>query len=131
MRIIKTMKDIELLKKASTVDKQILQEIEKDFRNIYYNLEIGVMLEGFSLVDTGIMVLLESGDNVADLEEIGLNIEDHGLLGAIPEFIDEQKLVNCTLITACILCNNEYALNIFFERGKFGDKVEKWISENK
>lgn len=130
MRIIKTIKDIELLKKASTVDKQVLYEIEKDFRDIYYNLEAGVILEEFSLVDTGIIILLEPGDNVSDLGEIGLDPEENGLLGAIPEFIDEQQLVNCTLITACILCNNEYALNILFERGKFGDKVEKWISEN-
>lgn len=130
MRIIKTMRDIELLKKAAIVDNQILYEIEKDFRNIYYNVDVGVILEEFSLVEIGLILLLEPGDNVSDLEEIGLDPEENGLLGAIPEFIDEQKLANCTLMTACILCNNEYALNIFFEKGKFGDKVEKWIVEN-
>lgn len=131
MRIIKAMKYIELLKKASTVDKQILQEIESHFSNLYYNLGEGVILEDFSLVDTGIIVLVETGDNITDLQEIGLNPEDNGLVGSIPEFVEEEKLANCTLITSCILCNNDYALSIFFEGGKFGNEVEKWISDNK
>ncbi|NMM65126.1 hypothetical protein HBE96_21310 [Clostridium sp. P21] len=130
MRIIKTIKDIELLKEATVVDAGILGEIDKHFKHIYNNLGEGIPIEEFSLVDSGIIVLLEAGDNVADLEEIGLNSEDGGLLGVIPEWINEQKLADCTLITACILCNNEYALSIFLERGKFGKKVEKWISEN-
>jgi len=131
MRIIKTMKDIELLKKASNVKTEILEEIKSHFSNLYYNLGEGVILDEFSLVDSGNIVLLETGDNIADLQEIGLNPEDNGLVGSIPEFVEEEKLKSCTLITSCILCNNDYALSIFFEGGKFGDEVEKWIVENK
>lgn len=132
MRIIKTMKDIKLLREAEAVNEGILEEIEEHFKHIYKNLgeDEGAALEEFSLVDSGIIVLLEAGDNVADLEEIGFNPEDGGLLGVIPEWINEQKLEDCTLITACILCNNEYALSIFLERGIFGQEVENWISEN-
>jgi hypothetical protein len=130
MRIIKTIKDIKLLRELSTVQVEIIEEIELHFKNIYSNLGEGIPIEDFSLVDTGIIVLLEPGDNVTDLSEIGLNPDDNGIIGAIPEWIDEQELSDCTLITACILCNNEYALSIFFESGKFGGEVENWISEN-
>lgn len=130
MRIIKTMKDIELLKDSEAVKRDILGEIEKHFKHIYKNLGKGIPIEKFSLIDSGIIVLLEHGDNVADLEEIGLSSEDNGLLGATPEWIEEQELADCTIIIACILCNNEYALSIFFESGKFGKEVENWISEN-
>lgn len=132
MRIIKTMKDIKLLREAEAVNEKILEEIEEHFKHIYKNLgeDEGAALEEFSLVDSGIIVLLEAGDNAADLSEIGLNPEENGLLGATPEWINEQKLDDCTLITACILCNNEYALSIFLERGIFGREVENWISEN-
>ena len=130
MRIIKTMKDIQLLKGSKALKAEILGEIEEHFNHIYNNLGEGILIEEFSLVDSGIIVFLEPGDNVEDLPEIGLNPEEKGLLGTIPEFINEQQLEDCTLITACILCNNEYALSIFLERGKFGQEVENWINEN-
>lgn len=130
MRIIKTMKEIELLKRSKALRGEILGEVEEHFKHIYNNLGEGIATEEFSLVDSGIIVLLESGDNVEDLSEIGLNPEEKGLLGTTPEFINEQQLEDCTLINACILCNNEYALSIFFESGKFGEKVENWISDN-
>lgn len=130
MRIIKTLKDIELLKSSKAMKAGILGEIEEHFKHIYNNLGDGIGIEEFSLVDSGIIVILEPGDNVEDLEEIGLNPEDNGLLGATPEWINEQKIDDCTLITTCILCNNEYALSIFFESSKFGEEVENWISDN-
>ncbi len=130
MRIIKTIRDIELIKDSKALKAGILREIEEHFKHIYNNLGEGIPIEEFSLVDGGIIVFLEPGDNIEDLAEIGLNPEDNGLLGATPEWINEQNIDDCTLITACILCNNEYALSIFFESGKFGEKVENWISDN-
>ncbi len=130
MRIIKTIKDIKLLRSASVVKKDILDEIELSFNHIYNNLGEGVSLEEFSLVDTGVIVLLEAGDNVTDLSEFGLNPEDNGLLGATPEWIKQEELTNCTLIATCIFCNNEYVVSILFEKGSFGEDVGRWINEN-
>ena len=130
MRIVKTIKDIVKLREASAVKDSILQEIEEQFNHIYENLGEGLPINEFSLMDSGIIVLLEPGDNVTDLEEIGLNSEDSGLIGAEPEWINEQVLSDCRLINACIPCNNEYVLSIFLERGKFGQEVENWINEN-
>lgn len=51
MRTIKTLKDIELLKEASAVKGEILQEIEEHFKHIYKNIgeEDGITIEEFSL----------------------------------------------------------------------------------
>ncbi|WP_254906779.1 hypothetical protein [Clostridium tyrobutyricum] len=38
MRIIKTLKDIELLKEKSQIDREVLQEIEEYFKNVYNNI---------------------------------------------------------------------------------------------
>lgn len=131
MRIIKNMKDIELLKEVSTVKSDILQIIEGYFKTIYNNYEHEtITLQEFTLNDIGVIVLLEAGDNVADLQEIGLNPKVGGLLGAFPEWLSVIKHENCTLIEACILYNNEYALSLFFEREQFGQDVENWIEEN-
>lgn len=132
MRIIKTLNDIELLKQASVVKKEVMEEVEEHFRNIYKDVgrPEGIRIKDFSLKECGIIVLLEAGDNVEDLEEIGLNREDRGLLGTIPEWVEEQELKECTLITICIVYNNEYALSIFAEKGIFSEEVENWINEN-
>lgn len=131
MRIIKKIEDIELLWVASVVKDEVLQKIEDQFKNIYNDLGDGIPIEEFSLTTSGIIVLLEAGDNVKDLSEIGLNPEEDGLLGATPEWVEEQELEECTLIYICILCNNEYALSIFLERGKLGPKMDDWINDNK
>lgn len=130
MRIIKMLKDIKLLREASEVKDSILEEMEDQFNHIYENLGEELPIEEFSLRDSGIIVLLESGDNITDLEEVGLSPDDRGLIGAVPEWVDEQVLSDCKLINACIPCNNEYVLSIFLERGKFGQEVENWINEN-
>lgn len=130
MRLIKTIKDIEILKDASVVKEEILVEVEEHFKHICSNLGEGIPIDQFSLVHTGIIVILESGDNVTDLGEIGLNSEDNGLLGATPEWIKEQVIEEGILVTTCILYNNEYAVSIFFERGKLGEDIENWINDN-
>lgn len=131
MRIIKKLHDIELLRKGQSISKEILEEMEDHFKNIYKNLgeAEGFDIKEFSLKDSGIIVYLESGDNIKDLEEIGLDPEDNGLLGAIPEWVEEQSLEDCTLITVCILCNNEYALSIFFRHNAFESELESWLNE--
>ena len=131
MRIIKKLHDIELLRKAQSVSKEILEEMEGHLKNIYMRLgePEGIDIKEFSLRDSGIIVYLEAGDNVTDLEEIGLNSEDDGLLGSTPEWVEKQVLDDCTLITVYILCNNEYALSIFFMRNAFNSELENWLND--
>lgn len=133
MRIIKTLRDIELLKEKSQINKEVLAEIEEYFKNIYNNIgkPEGRTINNFSLKDCGIIVYLEDGDNVWDLEEIGLNPEDNGLLGAIPEWIDEQPIGEDALESICIVCNNEYALSIFLLKNNLDNEVKKWIEDNR
>lgn len=107
MRIIKTLRDIELLKEKSEIDKEVLQKIEEYFTNIYNNIgkPEGTSIKDFSLKECGIIAYLEDGDNVWDLDEIGLNSEDNRFLGSIPEWIDEQPIEKNTLDSICIVCN--------------------------
>ncbi|MCM0648424.1 hypothetical protein NBE98_08560 [Clostridium swellfunianum] len=131
MRIIKKLQDIELLKEKQVMSKEVLEELEEHFKNIYRNLGLpeGTDIEEFSLKECGIMVYLEAGDNITDLEEIGLSPEDDGLLGSTPEWVDEQILDSCTLVTVCILYNNECALSIFFRKEDFKNELEEWVSD--
>ncbi|MBP2031904.1 hypothetical protein J2Z42_000569 [Clostridium algifaecis] len=133
MRIIKTLKDIELLKEKSQINKEVLIEIEEYFKNLYNNIgkPEGKTINDFSLKDCGIIVYLEDEDNVWNLEEIGLNPEGNGLLGAIPEWIDEQLIGKNALESICIVCNNEYALSIFLLKNNLDNEVKKWIEDSR
>ncbi|WP_242951262.1 hypothetical protein [Clostridium kluyveri] len=72
IRIIKILKDIELLKKKLHINREALQGIEEYFKNVYNN--IGKLerktIDEFSLKDCGIIVYIEDGDNVWDLENL-------------------------------------------------------------
>ncbi|MEA5009692.1 hypothetical protein [Clostridium tyrobutyricum] len=133
MRIIKTLKDIELLKEKSKVNREVLQEIEEYFKNVHNNVgkPEGSTINKFSLRDCGMIVYLEDGDNVWDLEEIGLNPEYNGLLGSAPEWIDDQPIGKDTLESICIICNNEYTLSIFLLKNNLDNDVKKWIEDNR
>lgn len=115
MRIIKTLRDIELLKEKSKINKKVIQEIEEYFKNFYNNIgkPEGRIIKEFSLRDCGIIVYPEDGKNVWDLKKIGLNPEDNGLLETVPEWIDEEPIGENTLESICIVCKNECALSIF------------------
>ncbi|MCH3963255.1 MAG: hypothetical protein LKE46_03195 [Clostridium sp.] len=133
MRIIKTLRDIELLKKKSQINRKVLQEIEEYFNNVYSNIgkPEGKTIDEFSLKDCGIIVYIEDGDNVWDLEQIGLNPGDNGLLGAVPEWIDEQPIGEDKLESRCIVCNNEYVLSIFLLKNNMDNEVKNWIEDNR
>lgn len=113
MRFIKTTEDISLLRQAGALSHVLLNEIERQLTTVYENVNDGADIEEFSLRDIGPIVVLEPGDNVRDLEEIGLNPEDGGLLGAAPEWVELMEREGQKFYSMVIVLNNEYAINIY------------------
>lgn len=129
MRIIKTMDDINLLRQAGALTPSLLDEIERQLRTVYENVNDGDGIEVFSLRDTGPIVALEPGDNVRDLEEIGLNSEDDGLLGAAPEWVELMEREGQKFYSIVIVLNNEYAINIYCPPDTVDDEAQRWLEE--
>jgi len=98
--------------------------------SIYDSLGEGESLDEFTLIDTGIIVILEAGDNPYSLDEMGFESAENGLLDAIPEWVEEQELANGTLATVNILCNNYYDLTIMLKKEDFDSDIENWIEEH-
>lgn len=83
MRIIKTQQDITTLQLANLFPT-LLPDIQIHFNQL--RDEIGVECECLFVLDRyGYIVILEAGDNLYDLECLGLHREDCGLLGSMPE----------------------------------------------
>ncbi|MDI3534921.1 MAG: hypothetical protein PWQ82_1286 [Thermosediminibacterales bacterium] len=91
LRIIKTLEDIRTLGKAKVMSPCYLDYLEEYFIQLHKALGNGESVEEFSLEDHGYFVILEKGDNVRNLSNVGLSSESGGLLGCWPEFVEEEK----------------------------------------
>lgn len=128
MRVIKTLGDIGLLRAAGTIEPQLLDEAAGMLAEIHGGLEEAASLEEFSLKDHGPIVILESGDNLRDLEEIGLNACDDGLLGAVPEWASLLELPGgLRAFSATIALSNSFCLSILMREDALDDQARAWM----
>ncbi len=74
--------------------------------------------------------MLERGDDVRDLRQVGLNPEDQGILGSIPEWVEEVRLDDDTDVyqIAC-LYNNGHLMMFFSDVGQYDDIIEDWLRD--
>lgn len=82
MRIIKTQQDLDVLHHTEALSSALLDQVEDYF--VQLKGEVG---SEFCLGRSGYIVVLEAGDNVSDLGNVGLGREDGGLLGSCPGVI--------------------------------------------
>ncbi len=83
----------------------------------------------YRLEDTGHVVLLEAGDNVRDLKEIGLNHQEQGILGCIPEWFETMTLDGVEYYRFLVLYNDSFGGVVFFSAvGAFDHEVEAWLA---
>lgn len=73
----------------------------------------------FSLRDFGHLVVLQEADNLYDLKDVGLNPEEKGLFGSIPEVVDEIVMPDYSVYQISIVYNNSYMMIFYLEKGKF------------
>lgn len=81
MRIIKTRQHFDVLNRVGTFPVALLENVEGYFTQLMVELEDETEGE-FCLGKNGYIVILESGDNVRNLGNVGLNRESGGLLGS-------------------------------------------------
>lgn len=79
MRIIKTKQDIDVLSSAGALPADLLEQIQDYFNQLKIEYDEEKEWE-FRLDGHGYIVILEGGDNIRDLSNVGLNRDDGGLL---------------------------------------------------
>ena len=124
MYIIKTKQDIDVLIKANVIQKQYMDIIENNFKHQYEVLKEDdkITLEEFSLNNDGEIVVLEKGDNLRNLQAIGLDPKA-GLLSSTPESIKRIIIEERILFEIIILCNNQYVLYIYVPKDILDDEI--------
>jgi hypothetical protein len=129
MRIIKTQKDFDVLRHASAIPATLLDQVKDFFLQLRDELEDEAEGE-FRLGRQGYIVVLEAGDNVRDLGNVGLSREGGGLLGSYPEYVELFNLGNgLQAYKVAVLYDNDYLMTFFTQAGAHDEEVEQWLKE--
>jgi hypothetical protein len=129
MRIIKTQKDFDTLRRTSALPAALLDQIEDYFLHLRDELEDDFESD-FCLDRLGYIVVLEVGDNVHDLGNVGLNREDGGLLGSNPEYVELLDVgAGLQAYKIAVLYDNNYLMTFFTQAGAHDEEVEQWLKD--
>lgn len=132
MRIIMTLRDIEVLEEARATEPEYTEYVREYFLAVCRNLGKGSNSEAYRLDEEGFIVMLEKGDNLRDLSAVGLN-PGEGLPGATPEWVEEVIIGARKVYLIQILYNNECLTTFFLPEDAIrGDhEIESWLENNK
>ncbi|WP_236339944.1 hypothetical protein [Paenibacillus plantiphilus] len=84
----------------------------------------------FHLDGCGYIVVLEVGDNVRDLGNVGLNRENSGMLGSCPEYVELLNVDGgLQVYKMAVLYDNDYLMTFFTQAGAHDEKVEQWLND--
>lgn len=127
---IKTRNDIEKLEKDRIFSIDYMEEIRTRLRDAYENLkEEGQTIDELNLEEQGEIIILQKDDDVRNLEEIGLDPDEGGLLGCYPEWVERLQLGDIEVYYLCIVNNNSNAVIIYSEVGIHDEEVERWLAD--
>ena len=127
MRVIKNQDDVRLMAQAKAIRPQFAEHWIQFFDELQADLE-DMSPNTYRLEDTGHVVLLEAGDNVRDLKEIGLNHQDQGILDCIPEWFETMTLDEVEYYRFLVLYNDSFGVVFFSAVGAFDHEVEEWLA---
>lgn len=129
MRPIKTKQDIVILRRTEILPSALLSQIEGYFNQLRVELEDEEESE-FHLGRKGYIVVLESGDNVRDLGNVGLSRERGGLLGGCPEYVELLDVGGgLHAYKVVVLYDNDYLMTFFTQTGAHDEEVEQWLKD--
>lgn len=127
MRVIKNQDDVRLMAQAKAIRPQFAEHLIQFFDELQADLE-DMSPNTYRLEDTGHVVLLEAGDNVRDLREVGLNHQEQGILGCIPEWFETITLDGVEYYRFLVLYNDSFGVVFFSAVGAFDHEVEAWLA---
>ncbi|MCT1404114.1 hypothetical protein M4D81_34495 [Paenibacillus sp. p3-SID867] len=129
MRIIVTCQDLKLLRHAKAIQLELLDPVQDYFNQLRVELEDKAKGE-FRLGRDGYIVVLEAGDNVCDLGNVGLSPKRGGLLGSCPEYVELLDIgEGLQAYKIAVLYDNDYMMTFFTQAGAHDEEVEQWLKD--
>ena len=127
MRVIKRKSDVDLLARVNGISPGLATHLKEYLDSLQSQLEEMEPNTYEVAKDVGYIVILEPGDNVMDLDYIGLNPADKGLLGCIPEWIEQATFDGQVYYRICVLLGDSFGLTIYSRKGSLEQEIEQWF----
>ncbi|MGQ4680711.1 hypothetical protein [Paenibacillus polymyxa] len=127
MRIIQTQQDMDSLH-VSPLSPALFGHIQEYFtqlRDSFHDKDDPY----FSLQPYGPIIILEAGDNLHDLNLVGLRREDDGFFGSCPEYVELYDLGNIQIYKIVVMNTNDYIITLFTQVGIHHKEAEQWLRE--
>lgn len=133
MRTIKMLEDVRCLREAQVFSPSFQAYMEEEFLGLKEAFDFDGLDEKFVLDHHGFMVVLEKGDNLRDLSVVGLNREDGGLLGCLPEFVEKVEHYGECWYKIVVIYSNEYAMAFYApDAAVAGDaEILQWLEQQR
>mgnify|MGYP000931719495 CR=1 FL=1 len=128
MRIIKNLWDVNRLQRNKVLGKEFSNHLKEYLRYLQEELD-SIEPGAYEVEDTGFIVILEHVDDVRDLSTVGLNPEDQGLLGTIPEWIEKVELDRTEYYRLLVIYNDVFAVTFYSAVGNHDGELEEWLEE--
>ena len=122
---IKTLDDINEVRKNKTLASELLDYLEGYLKQLNKTLEPETEVDKFSLEEHGHFVILEEDDEIEKLKEVGLT---EGLLGSFLEQVEKLNLGK-EYYKINILYNNEYMMIFYVPSKGLDEKVKRFLEK--
>lgn len=124
--MIKNQRDVSRYQRCKVLGQEFAEHVKAYLR--YLQDELDAIEPGeYSVEDTGFIVVLEAGDDVRDLSNVGLNPEDQGLLGTTPEWIEKVELDGTEYYRFLVIYTDSFAVTFYSAVGNHDGEVEAWL----
>ncbi len=122
VRIIKNNDDVLLLYRAGLIGDEFREHLTRYFDRLQTDLD-ELEPDRYGVEDCGYVVILEAGDNVRDLSNVGLNPSNSRLLGSGPEYCELLQLDEIGYYSLLIIYNNSFAVDFYSPMGCHDEEV--------
>ncbi|EJL46604.1 hypothetical protein NDK47_25225 [Brevibacillus ruminantium] len=131
MRTIKTIQDVRLLREARVFSDAFAAYLEEEFLALKEAFDFDGLEEEFTLDMHGYMVVLEKGDNLRDLSVVGLDRNQNGLLGCLPEFVEKVERNGEHWYKVVVIYTNEYGMSFLLPLESVADDEQAiaWLED--
>lgn len=123
MKVIQTQEDFDQLKRDGLLEPEMAEHLTQFITSLQAVLD-EMSPNTYDLGDAGSIVILEKGDDVRNLTEIGLG---QGLMEFIPEWFQVVALDGIAYYRFLILLGDSFGIVFFSPIGIYDNEVETWF----
>jgi hypothetical protein len=128
LKIITEWQHIKVLE--DVIEQSLIDELRSYFKEIVTEMLSEEDYENYDITEVGKMAVLEVGDAIDNLPEIGFYDETIRLTESISEYVERVEIDEEIYYRILVLLNDAEGVIIYAKANTHGDEFENWVLEN-